>query len=163
MAERYKDSECINILEESLKEKLEVLDAIIAKNVEQQIILAAEEFDMDAFDENTQKKGELIDRLDLLDNRFEQILEGTKAELEKNGDVYTAQIKRMQDMIREITEKSVFIQTTEENSRKAVEQRFKREREKIQFGKSSMKITRQYYNNMRGLNGVTPYFMDDKK
>lgn len=67
MPEQYLD-----ILEESLKKKIEVLNEIILKNEEQQKILEAEEFEPEVFDQNTQAKGELIDRLNLLDSGFEK-------------------------------------------------------------------------------------------
>lgn len=159
MSEQY-----LNILEESLRKKIEVLDEIIAKNEEQKKILEAEEFDPEVFDQNTQEKGELIDRLELLDSGFEKVFERVKEELETNKEAHKEQILRLQDAIRTITEKSVFIQTTEERNRKTVEQKFKKEREKIQFGKNSMKVARQYYNNMRGINGgVASAFVDNKQ
>ena len=155
MSEQYLD-----ILEESLKKKIEVLDKIIIKNEEQKKILEAEEFDAEAFDQNTQEKGELIDRLNLLDSGFEKVFERVKEELESNKEAHRDQIIRLQA----ITEKSVFIQTTEERNRATVEQKFKREREKIQLGKNSMKVAKQYYNTMRGINsGGSAVFMDNKK
>lgn len=153
----------INILEESLKKKISVLDEIIAKNEEQKVILDAENFDMEAFDKNTQEKGELIDKLNLLDDGFENVYERVKEELTGNKEMYKVQIKRLQDCIREITEKSVFIQTTEQRNRKTIEAKFRKEREKVQLGKSSMKVAEQYYNNMNRLNAVAPQFMDNKK
>ncbi len=158
MAEQY-----INILEESLNKKAMVLDEIIAKNEEQKKILEAEEFDMEAFDQNTQEKGELIDRLNLLDSGFEKVYDRVKEELAENKAVYAEQIKRMQELIRQITEKSVFIQTTEERNRVTVEQKFRKEREKIQLGKNSMKVAKQYYNNMNKITAAPPQFLDNKK
>lgn len=159
MTEQYLD-----ILEESLKKKIEVLDAIILKNEEQKKILEAEEFDPELFDQNTEAKGELIDRLNLLDSGFEKVFERVKEELESNKEAHRDQILRLQDAIRMITEKSVFIQTTEERNRVTVEQKFKKEHEKIQLGKNSMKVAKQYYNNMRGISaGGSAVFVDDKK
>lgn len=159
MSEQYLD-----ILEESLKKKIEVLDEIIVKNEEQKKILEAEEFDPEAFDQNTEEKGKLIDRLGLLDSGFEKVFERVKEELESNKEAHRDQILRLQDAIRAITEKSVFIQTTEERNRVTVEQKFKKEHEKIQLGKNSMKVAKQYYNNMRGISaGSSAVFMDNKK
>ena len=159
MSEQYLD-----ILEESLKKKIEVLDAIILKNEEQKKILEAEEFDPEEFDQNTEEKGKLIDRLNLLDSGFEKVFERVKEELESNKEAHRDQIHRLQDAIRTITEKSVFIQTTEERNRATVEQKFRKEHEKIQLGKNSMKVAKQYYNNMRGISaGGSTVFVDNKK
>lgn len=159
MPEQYLD-----ILEESLKKKIEVLDEIILKNEEQKKILEAEEFEPEVFDQNTEEKGKLIDKLNLLDSGFEKVFERVKEELQNNKEAHKAQIIRLQGAIRAITEKSVFIQATEERNRVTVEQKFKKEHEKIQFGKNSMKVAKQYYNNMRGINGgSSAVFMDNKK
>lgn len=158
MSEQYLD-----ILEQSLQRKEEALDEIIAKNEEQKAILNAEEFDADAFDGNTEEKGALIDKLNLLDSGFEKVYERVKEELTDNKEMYAEQIKRLQELIRRITEKSVFIQTTEQHNRKLVEAKFRKEREKIQLGKNSMKVAKQYYNNMNGLSASGPCFLDDKK
>ena len=158
MSEQY-----ISILEDSLKKKVQVFDEIIAKNEEQKKILEPEEFDMDAFDVNTQEKGELIDKLNLLDSGFEKVYDRVKEELSEGREKYAEQIRRMQDLIRQITEKSVLIQTTEERNRKIIEGKFRKEREKIQLGKNSMKVAKQYYNTMNKLTAVQPHFLDNKK
>lgn len=158
MSEQYLD-----ILEQSLHKKIEVLDEIISKNEEQKVILDAEEFDLDAFDENTEAKSGLIDRLNLLDSGFEKVYERVKDELAGNKDIHAQQIKKLQDLIRDITEKSVFIQTMEQHNRSLVEAKFRKEREKIQLGKSSMRVAKQYYNNMNGLSTSEAYFLDSKK
>lgn len=159
MAEQY-----ITILEDSLKRKKEVLDEIIKKNEEQKKILEAEGFDIEAFDKNTDEKGGLIDKLNLLDSGFEKIYEHVKEELAENKEKYAEQIKNMQELIREITERSVSIQAAEQRNRKQVEAKFREEREKIQLGKSSMKVARQYYNNMNKISGGSgAVFFDGKK
>lgn len=159
MAEQY-----ITILEDSLKRKKEVLDEIIKKNEEQKRILEAERFDIEAFNQNTDEKGKLIDKLNLLDSGFEKIYEHVKEELAENKEKYADQIKNMQELIREITERSVSIQAAEQRSRRQVEARFCEEREKIRLGKSSMKVARQYYNNMNKISGSGgSVFFDGKK
>lgn len=157
MAEQY-----INILEESLKKKNEVLDEIILKNKEQKEILEAAEFDPEAFDANTDAKGELIERLNLLDSGFEKVYERVKQELAENKEMHRDQIKRLQEYIRQITEKSVSIQTTEQRNRQLVEAKFRKEREKIQLGKNSMNVAKQYYNNMNRITGDSAHFVDNK-
>jgi len=159
MAEQY-----ITILEDSLRRKKEVLDEIIKKNEEQKAILDAKEFDIEAFDKNTEEKGALIDKLNLLDSGFEKIYEHVKEELAENREKYTEQIKRMQELIRDVTERSVSIQADEQRNRSKVEARFREEREKIQLGKSSMKVAKQYYNNMNKISGGSgSVFFDGKK
>ena len=63
----------IQILIQSLHQKVEALDSIIEKNKEQYEILSAEEADMDAFEENVKAKSEFIDKIVFLDDGFEEI------------------------------------------------------------------------------------------
>lgn len=153
----------LDILEESLQKKTQVLDEIIQKNREQKAILDADPFDMDAFDANTDAKGELIDRLNLLDEGFDTVYERVKEELESNKEAHAGQIRRLQALIQGITDRSVSIQAEEVRNKSLVEAKFQKEREKIQLGKSSMKVAKQYYASMNKTSVVDPQFMDNKK
>ena len=53
----------IQVLIQSLHQKVEALDSIIEKNQEQYEILSAEEADMDAFEKNIDEKSQYIDKI----------------------------------------------------------------------------------------------------
>ena len=57
----------ISIMVQSLQKKLEVLNGIIEKNVEQRQILEQEELDTDAFEQNIKLKSDLVDQIEILD------------------------------------------------------------------------------------------------
>ena len=63
----------IQVLIQSLHQKVEALDSIIEKNKEQYEILSAEEADMDAFEKNIEEKSQYIDKIVFLDDGFEEI------------------------------------------------------------------------------------------
>ena len=69
----------------------------------------------------------------------------------------------MQQMITEITDKSVAIQTLEERNRKAVAEALSNERKELGQGKRSLNVAMNYYRNMSGANVVPPQYMDKKK
>ncbi len=160
MEEKY-----IMIMLDSLQKKSGVLSDIIKKNGEQSQILKEEETDWDAFDRNADEKMELIERIDELDEGFDQLFEKVKMLLEsqEGKDRYGEQIRRMQQLIREITDKSTSIQATESRNKKLVEQRFQQSRQKIGQSRNSSRIVRDYYRNMQQTQVVPPAFLDNKK
>ena len=150
---------------DSLQKKSEVLSDIIKKNGEQSQILKEEETDWDAFDRNADEKMELIGQLDELDEGFDQLFERVKTLLEsQEGKArFGEQIRKMQELIREITDKSASIQATEARNKQLVEQRFQQSRQKIGQSRNSSRIARDYYRNMQQMQVVSPAFLDNKK
>lgn len=73
----------LNVMIQSLQKKVKILDEIMKKNKEQHQILEQEELDADAFEENVQEKGELIDQINFLDEGFEELYGRVKAVIEK--------------------------------------------------------------------------------
>ncbi len=138
----------ITALIESLEKKISVLDEIIIKNREQADLLKAEPFSFADFDRNTEEKGVLIFRLEKLDDGFESLYARVKEELDTNRAQYADEIHRMQDMIREITDKSASIQADEARNKAALEQVFKAERARIKSGRSGVKALQSYSQAM---------------
>ena len=79
----------IQVLIQSLHQKVEALDSIIEKNQEQYEILSVEEADMDAFEKNIDEKSQYIDKIVFLDDGFEEIYTRVKEELDGNRAAYT--------------------------------------------------------------------------
>jgi len=138
----------VTALVESLEKKNKVLDEIIEKNKEQKALLSEENFSFEKFDKNTEEKGVLIYRLNQLDEGFESLYEKVKAELDTYRDSYADKIRRMQELIRDITDKSASIQAEEARNKSALEQIFKNEREKLKSGRSGVKALKSYSQAM---------------
>lgn len=153
----------ISIMAQSLQKKLGVLDGIIEKNVEQRQILEQEELDADAFEQNIKLKSDLVDQIEFLDEGFEELYGRVKSLMETEKQQHKEEIQLMKQLIKEITEKSVTIQTQEARNRKLVEQRFSRERKKVRSMRNTSTVANQYYKNMSKLNVVDAQFMDKKK
>ena len=138
----------ITALIESLEKKISVLDEIITKNKEQAELLRSDPFSFEDFDKNTEEKGVLIFRLEKLDDGFESLYARVKEELDANREQYASEIKHMQDLIREITDKSASIQAEEARNKAALEAVFKSERDRIKTGRSGVKALQSYNQAM---------------
>lgn len=158
MTENY-----LTLLEESLQKKLQVMDEIQQYNLRQQEIFQAEEVDIDRFDEYVEEKGNLIDKLTSLDNGFESLFAKVKKELDGNREKYRDQIKRLQELVTQVTETSVTIQAQEARNKKLVEDFFQKTRDGIRTGRKSSKAAYDYYKSMNRSSVVLPQFMDSKK
>ncbi len=153
----------ISIMVQSLQKKLEVLNGIIEKNVEQRQILEQEELDTDAFEQNIKLKSDLVDQIEFLDDGFEELYGRVKSLIETEKQEHKEEIQLMKQLITGITEKSVTIQSQEARNRKLVEQRFSQERKKVRSMRNTSTVANQYYKNMSKLNVVDAQFMDKKK
>ena len=158
-----KGSTYITILIQSLEKKIRVLDKIIESNKDQKEILSQEEMDTDRFEANLDEKGRLIDELNLLDDGFQEIYNRVKDELGDNRELYKEEIKRMQKLISDITERSVTIRAEEERNRAVAAKQFDNMRDNIQVAKRSRQAANVYYSNMSRVNTVDAQFMDKRK
>ena len=158
MTENY-----LALLEESLKRKLHVMAEIQDYNLRQQEIFQSDNVDVDKFEEYVSEKGALIDKVNSLDNGFEQLYARVSEELKGNRDRYAEQIKTLQKLVAEVTETSVTIQAQEARNRKLIEDYFRKEKEGIRMGRKSSKAAVDYYKNMNKSSVVMPLFMDSKK
>ena len=158
MTENY-----LSILEDSLKEKLEITAKIREYNSLQSEALQSEQVDLEKFDMCADEKSKLIERLTTLDKGFETLYRKIAGELKENRQKYGAQIKRLQELITRVTEDSMTIQAQEARNKKLVEEYFQRERSNIGQSRKSSKAAYDYYRNVNKLNAVTPQYMDSKK
>lgn len=153
----------LTLLEESLQNKLQVMDEIQQYNLRQQELFQSEEADIDRFDEYVEEKGRLIEKLTALDNGFESLYAKVAKELEGNREQYKDQIKRLQELVTKVMDTSVTIQAQEARNKKLVEDFFRKEREGIRAGRQSSKAAYDYYKNMNRSSVVLPQFLDSKK
>jgi len=156
-------SNSLEVLSESLDRKIEVLHEIEAYNERQRQAFDEEEPDMSSFDEAIKQKGELIEKLEKLDEGFELLYRDLCGELKCNREKYAGQIRELQEKITIITELSVSIQATEARNKKLIEQYFARERNSIKKGRLGSKAAFDYYKNMAGLNVPAHSILDSKQ
>ncbi len=153
----------LSILEDSLRKKLQLLDELTDYTTQQQELCQTEELDYEAFDRLVDQKEPLIQKIMELDQGFETVYDRIKAQLLGNKEQYAAQIATLQSLIGELTNKSVKLQTMEQRNKAAVDQQFRKSREKIRQGRRNNQAALNYYKNMNNSNYVPPQFLDDKK
>lgn len=157
------EQNCVQILAQSLEKKSQVLDKIIEQGNLQETILKQDKFDMDAFDKSIDEQNRLIEELDKLDRGFESLYDRIREELLAHKEKYSAEIKRMKELIQQITDKVVIVNAAELRNKRMAENQFKKEKIAIQQSVSKSKVARDYYNSMNKLNCVAPQFYDSKK
>ena len=153
----------LTVLQESLEKKNAILDEIQAVNCAQSALFQAEKLDLEKFDSYVEQKDVYIKELEALDEGFETLYNNVKQQLQQNKALYAEQIKRMQALIGEITEKSVSIQAQESRTRDMITAYFKNERQALGQGRRSSKVAMGYYQNLSKANQEASRIMDLKK
>lgn len=152
----------LSILESSLDKKIEILESVEELNAQQRAVLDAERFDEESFGKIVEKKAELIDKLNAMDEGFQLVYNNVRAELDGNRDKYAEQIKSLQSRIARIMEKSSHIMAEEQRNKDKVKNRFAMRRKEITSVKKNSQYAANYYKTMNKLSGE-PVFMDKKK
>lgn len=156
-------SSYLNVLEDSLRKKSVVLDKIQAANQAQNELLKSEKLDLEAYDRYVDEKDACIKELEKLDEGFESLYDKIREELLNNKAFYADQIKKIQTLISEITEKSVSIQAMESRNRDAVTAYFNQEKQTLGKNRKSSKVAYGYYKSMDKAIRETSSYMDMKK
>lgn len=153
----------LDMMEESLREKIVVLDEIVKENETQREILeSTTEFDEKGFDEAISRKGELIRRVDNLNDGFESLYDRVRQELDTGRDKYKDRIRIFQDLIRQITDLSNSIEAGEKRNSALAKNYFSAARNKMNQGRKSSQAALDYYLTMNKSKITPPQFYDTK-
>lgn len=153
----------LDILSQSLDEKLKVLKEIQEYNLRQEQAFKNDVADLDSFDAAVEEKDQLIERLMRLDDGFEILYAKLAEELKGNRDRYATQIKMLQEKIAKVTEMGVTIQAQEARNKKLVEDYFAKAKSGVRQNRQSSRVAYDYYKSMSGANLPQSHFMDSKK
>ena len=118
---------------------------------------------MKALDASIKAKGALVDRLNKLDDGFESVYEKVREDLLEHKEEHRDEIKRLQELISRITEKSVAIEAAEARNKDLVETYFRMEKKKIKSSRNLTKAANTYAVNMHKINKIDSFFVDHKK
>ncbi|MBR5636110.1 MAG: flagellar protein FliT [Pseudobutyrivibrio sp.] len=152
------------MLRESLEKKADILNVLLIRNREQAAILQDPNTSPDDLEKNMKMKEELIDRIIMLDDGFEQLFNRVKEILDADRDTYADEIRLMQDLIRRITELTADVEATEYKNKEYAKTRFSNIKKEVREVKKSGDVVSSYYKNMMAHNKVDdPAFMDKKK
>lgn len=153
----------LTILQESMEKKSKVLDEVQLYNEKQYQMFKENQVSLDDFDKYVEEKGNLIEQIEKLDEGFDALYQKISEEVVSKKELYADQIKILQVLIAEVTEKSVSIQAQEARNKALIEQYFKNQRQELKKSKQSNKAAYGYYKSMSNINTVDPQFLDQKK
>ena len=157
------EQEYLNILITSLRKKGTILRELLAKTEEQKALLTDETFSEEKFMELTEEKTVLLDNLSQQDDGFEALYKKIAPILQEKKDFYKEEVRTMQQLIREITDLSVAVQSLETRNRAGLEFFLRNKRSEIRQVKRGRSAAARYYNTMSKMNLEDPQFMDKKK
>lgn len=153
----------INIMRESLEKKRDILDRIIELNRQQKLLLQDPNLLPEDFEKNMDNKSGFVEQLNLLDDGFEELFERVRDNLNENKQQYADEIKKMQTLIKEITEKTNTIQTQEARNKEEADRKFSDVRDQVKGVRNSQKVVHQYYQNMMRQKNYSAQVIDNKK
>jgi len=153
----------LQLLDESLEKKITVLNRILEIDKEQETGLKEESLNADLVENLMNEKGELISKLDSLDDGFDSVYQRIKEETQSNPAKYSAQVKKLQDDIRKITELQTGIEALEKRLKSAVDTYASRTAANLKLRRATNNVARNYYETVNKLNQAGPQFMDKKK
>ena len=157
------DKTYIDIMIQSLERKLQVLDQIIEVNLRQEKVLEDRKAEVEDFDKTVDEKTSLIEQIQQLDSGFEKLFARVEEELKNNKDAHAESIRKMQSLIRKITDRSMEIQAQEARNKDLMVRKITYVKDTAKSLRTNSKVANQYYQNMMKLNYVDPQFMDNKK
>ena len=153
----------MSMLIDSQEKKLALLEKVIELDKEQEEIITGDEPDMGALNANINAKGALIDELDRLDDGFESLYAKVREDFIQNKDAHKEEIRTLQGLIRQITEKIAQIEAMEARSKINFENYMKQRRNSFKDNKNAVKAANTYAVNMRKMNKIDSMFVDNKK
>ena len=149
----------LQVLEESLNKKVDVLKKIGQMNEEQERLFKEDVFSEKAFDEIIDRKGMLIDDLNKLDEGFENLYEHIRLQLLDGKEKYATQIAALQKLITKVTEMGASVQAQEARNKELADNYFLNRKKELKQGRQNSKAALNYYRNMNRSQVVQPQFM----
>lgn len=156
----------VQIMLESLRRKEELLDRIIGKNEEQAELIRDKQYEdinWDAFDLIVTEKEILIDRINTMDEGFQNLYDRLKEQLVADKDKYAEAIKVMQEIIVRLTDKGVAIRTGEERNRRTIDAALAGRKKTIRKTRNSLKVADSYHQAMSMNYGENYSAVNNKK
>ena len=153
----------ISILKDTLEKKVLILNQLLEVTLLQEQCISDDLINTDEFEQTFEMKEAIIENINKLDEGFELIYDHVKEELSDNQIQYKEEILHLQELIRQITEKSTEIQAIEMRNKSKVEAFFLQRKKMIKGFKVNSKRASSYYKNMADQHHGESYFYDKKK
>ena len=152
------------MLRESLEKKADVLRVLNIRNKEQEAILKDPNSTPDDLEKNMNMKSELIERIIMLDDGFEQLFNRVKDIIEADRETYADEIRLMQDLIKKVTALTADVEASEYRNKEYAKTRFANIKKEAREIKKSSDVVSSYYKHMMSPQTTAdPAFLDKKK
>lgn len=152
------------MLRESLEKKADVLRVLNIRNKEQEAILKDPNSTPDDLEKNMNMKAELIERIVMLDDGFEQLFNRVKDIIEADRETYADEIRLMQDLIKKVTALTADVEASEYRNKEYAKTRFANIKKEAREIKKSSDVVSSYYRHMMSPQTTAdPAFLDKKK
>lgn len=157
------EREYLDVLIQSLRKKLVLLNRLSILNQDQREILQDEQAAPDAFDINVRDKGGLIDQIVALDAGFDEVYAHIKDLMERDHSAYEDQLDEMRRLIRQVMAEDVSVRAEEQKNYELAQQKFANVKKQAREIKASQKMVNSYYQNMMRQKPGDAMFLDNKK
>ncbi len=152
----------VHILVSTLSKKSNLLDNLITVTLLQEGYINTEPFDMEQFEQTLPDKEVMIEQLNQLDEGFEQVYDHVKNQLNNYKNQFEQEILQLQELIRQVTEKSVKLQALEMQNKNKLESYFAIKKKEIKDFKMSRQMANNYYKHAANQHSGESYFLDKK-
>ncbi len=153
----------INILKDTLKKKIYLLDVLLTETLSQEEYLSLKHMDIDEFEKAVIRKEPLIEQLNKLDDGFELIFENFGKVIKENKNLYQKDILEIQEYIRQVMQKSTLLQGKEKSNKVKLENYLSNRKMEVRKFKANNQAVSNYYKNMADSYQGEAIFLDKKK
>ena len=157
------EREYLDVLIQSLRKKLVLLNRIAILSKEQRELLQDEDMTPDAFDLNVRDKDDLVQQIVVLDEGFDEVYAHIKDLMERDHAMYEDQLSQMRELIRQIMAKDASIRAEEKRNYELAQRKFASIKTKVREMKASQKMVSSYYKNMMRQKPGEAAFLDNRK
>lgn len=152
----------LRMLDQSLDQKKQMLDQMIEMTAAQKASLDKDPVDWTGFDDLVEKKAEMIERLDQMDDGFESVYDRIREELLRDKEQHKEFVAEIQKKIQAVSDASASLMAAERRNKELVEVKMADEKKKLQQRKATSKVATNYYRSMNKVNLIDPQLMDKK-
>ena len=153
----------LHILKDTLIKKNILLDNLLDITTRQEEYFNKPAPDMEAFDQTLSDKEEYIHQISQMDDGFEKIYGHVKEEINAKRTEHREEIEALQELIRQITDKSTRLQVNETRNKNKMEAFLLTKKKEIKNLKMSNRTVSKYYNAMHNQQQGESFFLDKKK
>lgn len=141
----------LQIMIDGLNKKEKLLDEILERNKAQYELIKDKQYenvDWTAFNLRVTEKDIAIDKINEIDDGFDETYKLVRDEVVANKDKYKDKVLKLQEIIGRLTDKGVTIQTGEERNRQIIDNIFSKTRQEIRKQRTGINVANTYYKTM---------------